>query len=238
VGIVCALAAEARHLKPSLPRPPRPVESLADGTLLSVSGMGASAAAAGSRALIQAGAGALISFGVAGALDPTLLAGDICVPREVMSQNVPSIATASAWRERVAAALSSRLSTGHILDGGLLSSAGIISGIAAKAALFAGTGAQAVDMESFAVAEVASTHRLPFLALRVIVDRAIDDLPRVVSMATDEHGELRPWRLAAGLAKAPRQLGPLLRLGRRYRSASVSMDAIAHLGAWARLAFP
>jgi hopanoid-associated phosphorylase len=206
--------------------------------LLAVSGMGASAAAAGSRALIQAGVDALVSFGVAGALDPTLLAGDICVPREVMSQNVPSIATASAWRERVAAALSSRLSIGHILDGSLLSSAGIVTGIAAKAALFANTGAQAVDMESFAVAEVASTHRLPFLALRVIVDRAIDDLPPVVAVATDEHGELRPTRLVAGLLRAPRQLGSLLRLGRRYRGARASMETIARLGGWARLAFP
>src|SRR2546429_6504374 len=38
--------------------------------------------------------------------------------------------------------------------------------VAAKAAAFRDTGAAAVDMESLAVAEVAGSHELPFIAVR------------------------------------------------------------------------
>ncbi len=237
VGIVCALATEARHLQPTLRRSSQSIESLSDGTLLSVSGMGPAAAAGAARTLIQTGAAALVSFGVAGGLDPTLAAGDICVPREVMQQHVPSIATAGGWRHRVSAALSARIPGSRVVEGSLLSSAGVVAGVADKAALFGSTGAVAVDMESFAVAEVASTHRLPFLALRAIVDRAADELPIIVTAAADAHGELRLMQLLAGLVRSPAQLAPLLRLGRRYRAASQSLAAIARLGCWAQLAF-
>ncbi|MFZ1904034.1 MAG: hypothetical protein WAU56_01440, partial [Steroidobacteraceae bacterium] len=65
---MAALAAEARLLGPA--RPHGAVRALADGTLVVVSGMGPSAAADGARRLIGAGATALVSFGVAGGLDP------------------------------------------------------------------------------------------------------------------------------------------------------------------------
>jgi adenosylhomocysteine nucleosidase len=237
VGIVCALATEARHLKPTLRRATQIPESLDDGTLLSVSGVGPDAAAGAARALIQAGAAAVVSFGVAGGLDPTLTAGDICLPREIMQQHVPSIATAGAWRERVGAALSSRIPAGRIIDGGLLSCSSIVTAVADKAELFGRTGAVAVDMESFAVAEVASTHRLPFLALRAIVDRASDELPAVITAAADQLGEVRLPRLLAGLMRSPAALAPLMRLGRSYRAASQSLAAVARLGRWSQLAF-
>lgn len=243
MGIVCALTTEARHLNPMLRRQTPPVASLisltslTDGSLLVVSGMGPDAAAAGARALIQAGATALASFGLAGGLDPTLAAGDICLPREVMAQHLPAIATADRWRDRVGAALVARVSQGQLVDGSLFSSAHVVASVADKAALFGTTGAQAVDMESFAVAEVASTHRLPFLALRVVVDRAIDEMPRAVTAAADRTGEVGLWRLLSALARSPADLAPLLRLERRYRAASQSLSAIARVGAWSQLAF-
>jgi hopanoid-associated phosphorylase len=240
VGIVCALRTEARHLQPTLRRPAKPLlalSSLSDGTLLAVSGMGPDAAAAGARALLQAGASALASFGLAGGLDPTLAAGDICLPREVMATHLPAIATTRRWRDRVGAALIALLPQGHVIDGSLISSSDLVSSVAAKTALFGATGAHAVDMESFAVAEVASTHRLPFIALRVVVDRATDELPPAIAAAADVAGEIRPWRLLAALARSPAELAPLMRLGRRYRAASQSLSAIARVGAWSQLAF-
>src|SRR6202040_3502834 len=76
VGIVCALAAQGPHLGPAA-RGHERVSSLADGTLLIVSRMGSPAAALGARALIDAGASALASWGMAGGLDPALAAGTI-----------------------------------------------------------------------------------------------------------------------------------------------------------------
>jgi adenosylhomocysteine nucleosidase len=233
VGIVCALAAEARHLGPTTQRR-EPLASLADGTLLAVSGMGGGAAALGARALIDAGATALTSFGLAGGLDPALAAGAIFLPSEVMALNGPSIATARHWRERLSAAVAAHR---PVADGKLLSSPRAIGTVAEKAALFRETGAAAVDMESLAVAEVASTHQLPFIAVRVIVDGAGDVLPRAVAAAADSAGHLQLWRLIGALARSPADLAPLIRLARRYRAASRSLAVVARAGSLAPHAF-
>jgi adenosylhomocysteine nucleosidase len=199
--------------------------------------MGPDAAAAGARALLLAGATALASFGLAGGLDPTLVAGDICLPREVMARHLPAIATTSRWRERVEAALVALAPRGHVIDGSLISSPDVVASVADKTALFGATGAHAIDMESFAVAEVASTHRVPFIALRVVIDHASDELPAAIAAAADLNGRIRPGRLLAALVRSPSGLVPLMRLGRRYRVASQSLSAIARVGAWSQLAF-
>lgn len=223
VGIVCALAAEARHLGRATPRQAL-VASLADGTLLAVSGMGAGAAASGARALIEAGAGALASFGLAGGMDPALRAGSIFLPSEVVAVGGAGIATDGQWRERLSAALMAR----HpVTAGRLLSSPSVIGSVAQKAALFRDTGAAAVDMESLAVAQAAQARQLPFIAVRVIVDSAADDLPRAVTAAANVAGQLQLWRLLGALVRSPSDLAPLVRLAWRYRAASRALAAVA-----------
>jgi len=200
---------------------------LSDGTLLAVSGMGASAAARSATALVGAGATALASWGMAGGLDPALAAGTIFLPDEVISSSGATVATARDWRERLASALAARR---PVTRGRLLTSRTAVGSPAEKAALFRATGAVAVDMESLAIAEVASTHRLPFIAVRVIVDSAADALPQAVTAAADNEGHLQIWRLVGALARTPADLAPLLRLARRYRAANRSLAAVARVG--------
>jgi adenosylhomocysteine nucleosidase len=229
VGIVCALASEARHLGPAT-RQQDPIGSLADGTLIAVTGMGAKAAAAGARSLVDAGATALASWGMAGGLDPALTAGAVLLPREVIGTDGRAQITAPAWRERL-----SRAITAHapVADGRLLTSPRAIDSVAEKAALFRSTGAVAVDMESLAVAEIAERARMPFMAVRVIVDSAADVLPKVVTAAADREGHLQIWRLIGALALAPAELVSLIRLARRYRTANRALAALAHMGSLA-----
>lgn len=214
------------------------MQSLEDGTLLSLSGMGGPAAAAGARALISSGAAALVSFGLAGGLDPLLRPGDICMPREIRAANVPAVAAAVAWRERLSAAVQTRMPGARIFDGDLFSHSSPVASAEAKAALHAGTGALAVDMESFAIAEVAATRALPFVAVRVIVDCAADRLPSLILRGSDPYGRIRAPALLAGLVRAPSELAELMRLGARYRSAGRVLAEIARIGGWSRLAFP
>ncbi|HZC87472.1 MAG TPA: hypothetical protein VE266_10795, partial [Steroidobacteraceae bacterium] len=84
LGIVAALAAESRPLGPAT-RHGVQLATLADGTLLILSGVGSAAAANGARRLLDAGARALLSWGLAGGLDPSLTAGTVVLPREVIS---------------------------------------------------------------------------------------------------------------------------------------------------------
>ena len=141
------------------------------------------------------------------------------------------IAHRPAWRERVARRVSRALPRGD-RDGSLLTSPAVDGAPADKAALFRSTGAAAVDMESFAVAEVASAHRLPFIAVRVIVDRAADGCrQRRGGRATHSGGQCawRCWPRWLRLAGA--SLPPLMRLARRYRAASRSLRRSRAVGA-------
>jgi adenosylhomocysteine nucleosidase len=227
-GVVAALVAEARALSPSMrrggPKTFSEFSQLHDGTLLAVSGIGCPAAGAAARALVAAQVSALMTFGLAGALDPALAAGTVILPGELISRDGARFVTCKAWRERVAASLGFAVSTAT-----LLTSARAIETPAEKAAAFRDTGAAAVDMESAAVAEVAAAHGLPFIAVRVIVDTAGDTLPPAV-VAASRAGRVEIGRLIAAVVAAPREIAELLRLARRYRMAMRSLRVVgAHL---------
>lgn len=194
------------------------------------------AAAQSARALVSAGAGALVSWGMAGGLDPALVAGTVFLPSEVVAADGARLLTAPHWRERLSAAVSAQGGPvlPIILQGRLLTSSKAIGSLADKAMLFRQTGAAAVDMESLAIAEIAHTYQLPFIAVRVIVDSAEDALPRAVTAAADSEGQLQVWRLMGELARAPADLAPLIRLAQRYRVANRSLAAIARVGSLAR----
>ncbi len=210
------------------------LRNLPDGTLLAVSGIGFAAAERAAQTLIDAGATALASWGMAGGLDPALRAGTIFLPSQVLGSDGRQLSTASEWRARLGVALAAQ----HpIASGKLLSAAQTIESIAAKAQAFSTTGALAVDMESAAVAAIAARHALPFIAVRVIIDTAQDALPRAAVAAT-RSGQLRIWRLIASVARAPGEIAALLRIARRYRVATRSLAAVASAGSLAQFAFP
>jgi adenosylhomocysteine nucleosidase len=222
LGVVAALAVEARTLGPAAQRTDG-LAALGDGALLAVSGMGASLAAIAARNLVAAGASRLLSFGLAGGLDPRLRAGVVVLPSEVISRAGPRFATAQPWCAQLRRALGDR---GPVTAGSLLGSDAPIHSVADKARAFRETGAVAVDMESLAIAEVAAAHRLPFVAARVIVDTAADVLPRAV-VAAGGAGQVDMRRLIVALAAAPFDWLALLRLAVRYRAATRSLLAVA-----------
>lgn len=191
--------------------------------------MGVSAAALAAANLIAAGATALVSWGMAGGLDPALPAGRIFLPGEVSAADGVAVATALIWREQLAAALRPH----HPLCGGtLLTSPVAVTSVAAKAALFQATGAAAVDMESLSVARAALAQGLPFIAVRVIVDVASDALPEAVHELTDASG-VRLGRLLGQLTRRPLEVLALARLTRRYLAANRALAAVARSGALA-----
>ena len=236
IGIVSALAAEARALGPAA-RHGAELRQLADGALLAVSGIGRAAAAAAARRLVLAGASGLASFGMAGGLDPTLICGAVLLPEEVvmageLGSGAAVLPTSPEWRQRLCAALpDSCIACG----GKLLTSERPIGHPRAKADAWRHAGAAAVDMESAAIAQVAGQAGLPFIALRVIVDTAADELPAAV-LAASSGGRLRLGRLLGGLLRAPGEVGALIRLSARYRIASRALAAVAHPGSPARRA--
>lgn len=228
VGIVTALAREARALAPGM-TPAADVRGIrmykiADA-LLVVSGMGCEAAIEAARALIAAGVTALASVGTAGALDPALRCGAIVLPEEVVSLEDPPVRCDALWRR----ALQLALPEDRLCGGRLLGIRAPLGSRLDKAIAWRETQAAAADMESAAIAHAAAAAGLPFVAVRVIVDTAAEDLPRAVLAASAGTRPSLP-ALLAGLARAPWDLGALFRLATRFRAACAVLSSIGEPG--------
>jgi len=224
-GIVAALAAEARTLGAAA-RHGSAVGRLADGNLVAVSGMGPGAATRAALDLVAAGARQLLSFGLAGALDPRLGAGTVLLADAVLDEDGAVHATCAPWRERLAA----RAATRGAVGGAVLSVAQPLLDAAAKAQARQRSGASAVDMESFAIGSVAVRQGVEFAVARVVVDTAADAVPASAMAATGPRGEVRYPRLLLGVLGRPQEIPALLRLSRRYRTAMESLAFLARQG--------
>ncbi|MGC1457509.1 MAG: hypothetical protein WA825_04460 [Steroidobacteraceae bacterium] len=216
-GIVAALKVEARTLGHSPP-----------GRLLMISGMGPQAAAHAAAALVAAGAEGLLSFGLAGALDPQLGAGAVVLPQSVVGAGGVHAAY-GPWRERLAAQAAAVADARGVVGGILLSVAQPLTTVESKSQARASSGACAVDMESFAIAEVAARMGVKFAVARVVIDRATDALPLSVIQATGAYGDVSLPRLVAALVSAPADLPTLMRLPQRYRAALRALRALGQL---------
>jgi adenosylhomocysteine nucleosidase len=225
LGIVVAVTAEARSLiKQSIANGEQ--VHLPDGTMLSVSGMGPRRAAVASRALLENGATALLSWGCAGGLDPKLSPGGLLLPKTVITSDQILYHVDATWHE----SLCNRLK-GHVAfqTEPVVESATVVRTPTEKVILFRETGAIGVDMESAAVGAVAQETRAPFMVVRAVADSADTTIPDSALNAVDEFGRLSLLKLIQGLAKDPTELLALVRIARNYRAAQRTLAAVARL---------
>jgi adenosylhomocysteine nucleosidase len=151
--------------------------------------------------LIEEGAEALVSFGLAGGLKPGLAPGAVLVPGRVVEGD-----HAYECDPALVAML------GGATIGAMLAGKEIAVTAAAKAALFAASGADAIDLESGAVARAALAHGLPFAVLRAVADPAERDLPPAALLALDGGGRISFLRVLGSVIRNPGQVPGLLAL--------------------------
>ena len=225
VGIVTALAAEARALTRYALRL-RTAMPLEHGGALWLSCMGQDAARQGALALVEAGVSALVSFGVAGGLAPELRSGTLFCPSHVRDEHGRDYLLDPAWR----AALMQRLGPTTLAcmeQGSLLSLPAPLLNAADKALMHDRHHALAVDMESAAIAAVASEYHLPFLVLRAVVDERDDAVPGELHGSVDAWGRPRTAQLLRALLRHPGLLAQLPVLARRMNQATRALRAAA-----------
>lgn len=146
---------------------------------------------------------AVLSFGLAGGLDPALAPGALLC------------ATVIAGHGPADAAWSAVLIQATGADPAVLAHADApVATPAAKAALRAATGAAAVDMESGIAAGFARRHGLPFAALRAVGDPAGQAVPAAATLGLNRDGTTAPLRVALAVLRRPGDLPALLRLAR------------------------
>src|ERR1043166_3029832 len=98
IGIVAALTREARTLTRAR-LIPGDIEKISPHLLVCVSGMGASRARVAAQALLNAGASALMSWGVAASLVPELKSGTLVLPRLVFAADGVAMPVDAAWHD-------------------------------------------------------------------------------------------------------------------------------------------
>ena len=154
---------------------------------------------------------AVVSFGIAGALEPGLRVGDVLLATEVRSSAgrwTADPAFRARWAECLGAADIPLVACPLVgVDEPLLTPG-------AKQALFAASGADAVDMESHIAAEFAARHALPFGAIRVISDRADHVLPPAAGTAMRPDGSVDVLGVMMSVARSPRQIPALVATAR------------------------
>lgn len=193
LGVVCGLKREAQALG----------RWRADPRLaLGYSGARAGAARREAERLADLGVDALLSFGLVGGLVEGLTPGELVAPKRLVDA------------DGAASPVNPAAPTGARPINAIVNASQIIATPQDKAGLARNSGGQAVDMESFELAEVAHRRGLSFSVLRAVADPADLALPPAALAATTPEGGTDIWAILRALSRDPAQLPGLLKLGR------------------------
>lgn len=162
----------------------------------------------------------VISFGVAGGLDPELRTGDVVVATEVVAGDrrwfAGSSFTASLLGE---AGVGDR----RVIRSRIVGVERVVAERTGKAALRELSGAAACDMESHIAADYAARAQLPFAAIRVISDPASRALPTIATAAIKPDGNIDLGKVLRALARDPMKITSLVSTGRDFNRALRSL---------------
>ncbi|MGZ8308280.1 MAG: phosphorylase [Rhodoplanes sp.] len=156
--------------------------------------------------------GGLISFGVAGGLDPELQPGT-CVVGSTILCGETRTATDPVWSQRLLRKIP------EAVHGPLMGVSAPVARPEDKRVLYEQTGAVAVDMESHIVASLARKHDIPMAAIRVITDPAERALPACAVSAMRPNGTTDILAMIRSVMARPRELPALLQTALDARAA-------------------
>jgi len=199
IGFVVGLSAEAKLLRRS-------------GFRVGIGGGLPAGAARAAEKLVLEGAIALVSFGLAGGLNPRLPPGAILVPRSVIDDGTIFSCDPGLIEGLGGANAESVMSASQVAETA-----------ADKIQLFAQTKAEAIDLESGAVARVAALKNIPFAVLRAVADPAARNLPPAALIALNGAGEIGFLSVLASVFRNPAQIPALIALGQDAAKARAAL---------------
>ena len=170
----------------------------------------------------------IISFGMAGGIDPTLKLGEVIIGKRLTGT------FHAKCDERWIAALRRQLPKARM--GAIHCDGKLMSDVRDKTQMAWASAALCADMESHIAAEIATHANVPFAILRCISDVAQLELPPAVDVAMGPDGSVAVGAIMRSLASEPGQIPALAStvygFARAYRSLSVASKRVGD-----RLAF-
>ncbi len=222
IGIIAALPAEAKCLHRKKLKVGLPVEIQQD-VFLCLSGIGYESALLAAKKLSSLKVGALVSWGVAGAIDRSVNSGDIVLANTIINEN-NRYSVSKGWLNRVSGQLQS---ASLFATADITSSKNMCASIADKQHLLQKTGALAVDMESAAIAEIAAINNLDLLVIRAISDNADTAIPEAVLKHTNNLGQPRIFNFMRSCILKPGQIPEIASLATGYKKGLASLSSIS-----------
>lgn len=202
IGIVCGMVSEVETLGAFVDD---------ERVMTAVSAADPRRAEAEAQRMVEAGCAVLVSWGLAGGLDPVLGVGEVIAPGVVVQPNGEAV----------------EIGHGPGSSRAILGSDSLVNDPVEKARLHAETRAVAVDMESHRLARVARKAGVKLHVIRAISDPAARALPLLAATALGEDGKPRIWRVLLGLLRDPRQLPGLIAAGRDSSRALAALRRVA-----------
>ena len=147
----------------------------------------------------------ILSFGVAGGLDPALRAGDQIIASSIVTDQ-GRFHTDEAWTRALLAALP------ESVHGDISGTDAPVADPSGKRALHRSHRTVAVDTESHIAAAVASRRGIPFAAVRVVLDPAHRSLPPAALVPLRHDGRSDVRAVLGSVWKTPAQVPDLLRI--------------------------
>jgi len=210
--------------------------------LLITSGMGVRRASEGARILVELSPTskapeALISFGIAGAVDADLAIGDVVLAEAVYKldqETLGPLSPLAPWsdtaREAVTQALAKR---GKRLYAGTAITTG---GSQVTRPLLGAMKHPVLEMETAGIAQVAAEKGIPLLSIRAISDGPREPIPFDLGDVMDEDANMRPGKLLGAIIRNPRIIFQSRRMVRNSRIAA-DHAAIALMAALSQALF-
>ena len=188
-----------------------------------ISGIGRAKCAATTEALINAGARTIINAGFAAALDDKAQVGDVIVVNRVLCADHEGPILSCDGDLTTAIPPSGSLGY-NVWQSDVVTYDRIVLASEEKRAIYAATGAAALDMECHAAADLCTRKAVRFLSIKAVSDTAFEELP-------PELGELTEMRPGPGqllfILKHPVLWGALWRLRKHGLKASENLgDAL------------
>ena len=204
---------------------PQTLTRLDNNICLYISGMGAERAADAARDMLNFGMEVLVSFGTAGAVVSDIEPGDLCIPESVIAYDGTVYYTAKHWRTNIVNKLTD--CPCNIYLGQMVDTLRVLTTVEEKSNFaMHNKSALAVDMESAAIAAIATENEVPFIVIRVITDSSSMALPELATKTCDIYGNVQFSKFFRQVLSHPAQIPPLFRLARGFKSASATMKWI------------
>lgn len=232
-----ATAVEARPLLERLGVDPpypagRPIP--AGGARILVAGVGTKGVDDLRRTLRELRPSGLVNLGIAGALTPSLPAGEVVVVRSWLRPEEPHDVVA-VTDERLAADVAGRLDEAGVrrIDGDAITVGAPFHDPVQRDRLHAATGASIVEMEGTAWHRCAAELEVPFVAVRIVSDHADRRLPDFRDWLLSPDGEPRWGRFVVALLRSGawrrplRETRKLLAAADSWRAAMEGLAAVS-----------